>query len=846
MEFESGSSWPILRRYQKDHTQKIALPLGGIGTGTVSLGGRGDLRDWEIVNRPAKGFAPRHGFFALRVAERGKEPIAKALEGEIPEELYEGWSGSAVPNAGLPRFSDYSFEACYPFGRVVLTDPDLPLSVQLEAFNPLIPPDADASGLPIAVLRFVLVNKSSADIDATVCGSIQNFVGEDGSLGAPDRNRNVYREEGNLKGIHFSSDGISTGAEQWGTLALTTSSRGQISCRTSWADLIWGDSLLDFWDDLLVDGRLDERKSTVNAPTGSLAVSLIVPANGTADVTFLLSWHFPNRLSWRAPDRNPQTWDNNLRRIGNYYAEKFDDAWDVARRITPQLTKLENRSREFAAAFCDSDLPLSVREAALFNLSTLRTQTTFRTPDGYLFGWEGCQDKFGSCFGSCTHVWNYEQATAYLFGDLARGMREVEFLHSVDERGLMSFRVNLPLEYGNEFGVAAADGQMGCIIKTYRDWKLSGDESFLAKLWPNVRETIEFCWVDGGWDADQDGVMEGCQHNTMDVEYYGPNPQMGFLYLGALRAAEEMASAAGEKDFANRCRALFENGSRLIDEILFNGEYYEHRVQPPKGTQIAKGLRWHMGAQDLENPELQLEAGCLVDQLFGQYLAHITGLGYLGKPENISRALASILKFNFKRSFKDHFNHMRSYVLNDESAILMASYPHGNRPQRPFPYFNEVMTGFEYTAAIGMIYEGAVADGLRCINAIRERYDGKRRSPFNEAECGHHYARAMASWAAVLALTGFEYDGVTARLTFAPATKPAVQFWSNGGAWGTFRQEPERDTISCHLAVREGRVKLQTFTLTGFGSARLKTPRSAAGGKGVSFCVQRDCFSDLA
>jgi hypothetical protein len=215
--------------------------------------------------------------------------------------------------------------------------------------------------------------------------------------------------------------------------------------------------------------------------------------------------------------------------------------------------------------------------------------------------------------------------------------------------------------------------------------------------------------------------MEGCQHNTMDVEYYGPNPQMGFLYLCALRGAEEMALARGEKEFARRCHALFESGSRLIDETLFNGEYYEHVVRPPKGAKVAEGLRWTLGARDLDNPELQLGSGCLVDQLFGQYFAHITGLGYLAKPENIAKALASIFKFNFKRGFKNHFNHMRSYVLNDESALLMASYPHGNRPQRPFPYFNEVMTGFEYTAAVGMIYENALDEGLLCIEAIRSR-----------------------------------------------------------------------------------------------------------------------------
>ena len=102
---------------------------------------------------------------------------------------------------------------------------------------------------------------------------------------------------------------------------------------------------------------------------------------------------------------------------------------------------------------------------------------------------------------------------------------------------------------------------MGCIMKMYRDWQLSGDDNTLRKLWPNVRKAVEFCWIKGGWDADRDGVMEGCQHNTMDVEYYGPNPQMEIWYLGALRAAEEMAKGAGDKAFAALCRDLFDKAT---------------------------------------------------------------------------------------------------------------------------------------------------------------------------------------------------------------------------------------------------------------------------------------------
>jgi hypothetical protein len=420
-------------------------------------------------------------------------------------------------------------------------------------------------------------------------------------------------------------------------------------------------------------------------------------------------------------------------------------------------------------------------------------------------------------------------------------MREIEFLQATLDDGLMSFRVHLPLEHATAWGIAAADGQMGCIMKMYRDWQLSGDDAMLRTLWPRVRAALAFCWIDGGWDADCDGVMEGCQHNTMDVEYYGPNPQMGFWYLGALRAAEEMARHLGEPAFADTCRGLFERGSRWIEKHLFNGEYYEHEIRPPRDAgAIAPGLRHQsMGARDLSDPDLQLGAGCLVDQLVGQYMAHVCGLGYLADPEQIRRTLESIMRYNFKETLYDHFNHMRSFALNGESALLMATYPKGRRPTRPFPYFAEVMTGFEYTAAVHMLYEGQIDAGLKCIGAIRARYDGRRRSPFDEAECGHHYARAMASWAAVLALTGFSYSAVQRSMTFASTTRPERVFWSNGSAWGTCTRTPTAGGLTVNLTVLHGALALRRLTISQVGTIEFDSEVSLRVGETQIFEVQR-------
>ncbi len=823
----------ILKTYTGDQLRRVAMPIGGIGTGTVALGGRGDLRDWEIANRPAKRFRPGNAFFSVWTQDSRGNSAARILEGPIDTVDLDGEGGCPVPHHGLPRFRNCSFESVYPFGRVQLSDDDVPVAVALEAFNPLVPTEADDSGLPVAQLKYTLKNTSGIDLDVAVCGTIQNFIGDDGTLKDAKDNVIAFKHERSLRGLMYSSNGVDPKSPAWGTVALTTATLGDVTYREHWPELSWGGSILDFWDDFSADGRLDPRPDAgIPRPTGSLAVRVPLAAGESTEITFLLTWHFPNRLAW----------PNNDAIVGNYYTTLYGDAWDAAMKIYPQLPELEAETEKFVHAFLAADLPAVVKEAALYNVSTLRTQTCFRTADGKFYAWEGCRDNDGCCHGSCTHVWNYEQATAFLFGGLAEDMRATEFELCTVDNGLMSFRVNLPVANATDYGIAAADGQMGCLMKLYRDWQLSGDDDMLRRTWPHAKKALEFCWITDGWDADQDGMMEGAQHNTMDVEYYGPNPQMGFWYLGALRSCEEMASYVGEGEFADKCRSLFEHGSAWMDENLFNGEYYEHQVWPAKSKDaVAKGLIAGMGGDPTE-PIMQLGKGCLVDQMIGQLFAHVCGLGYLAKPAHIETTLHTLMNHNFQETLWSNFNPMRTYALQDESALLMASYPHGERPVRPFPYFHEVMTGFEYTAGIHMLYEGLLDDGMRVIDAIRSRYDGKRRNPFDEVECGHHYGRAMISWAAVLALSGFHYSGVTKTITFADSDEPMQGFWSNGWAWGVYRQRPvdpfgASKDIHVEITVEHGELSLRHIRLSGVGTASLDAERLVIAGETVGVTV---------
>jgi uncharacterized protein (DUF608 family) len=351
----------------------------------------------------------------------------------------------------------------------------------------------------------------------------------------------------------------------------------------------------------------------------------------------------------------------------------------------------------------------------------------------------------------------------------------------------MDFRHFLPPS-NERWGAAAADGQMGQIVKLYLDWTLLGDDEWLRRQWPATKRALAYTWRPGGWDERKFGVMDGVQHNTYDVEFHGPNPMCSGWYLAALRAVAQMAEAMGDSDLARDCRRMFEQGSRWIDANLFNGEYYIQQIRSIPQDKIASGLQIK-GTKNAIHPEYQIGDGCQVDQLIGQYMATIAGLGYLLDPTHIRKALASIYRYNYKRSLMHYASVQRVYALNDEAALVICDYSRGTRPEVPMPYYAEVMTGFEYSAAVLMLANDMVDEGVECIGNIRRRYDGEKANPYDETEFGRHYARAMASWAAIPVLSGFRYDARKGHMDLAPKLNPdGFQcFWSAACSAGEAR-----------------------------------------------------------
>ena len=767
----------------------LAFPLGGIGTGNVSLGARGELRDWEIFNSPAKGASLPLTFFAIRCKQAGKAPQLRLLEGPLqaPHTPSHGYH-PMVSLGGLPRFKGATFRGQYPFASIEFHDENMPVAAALEAYTPLLPLNPEDSGIPCAILTYTIRNDSDDPLDLTLVGAVTNPVGNlrGDRFGNEARVEfgnpvNRFRDEGDLRGLLLSNPELEADDLHYGSLALATD-HASVTHRRSWLRGEWWDYLHDFWDDLSEDGLLEDPADDAEGAriaTATLGLVDRLKPGESRRFRFLLTWHFPNR---------PAAWDLNalpgmgvdvadVGIIRNHYATRFADAWEVGRYTLANLPRLESTTRQFHDALFESTLPATILDAISANIVPARSTTCFWLEDGRFYGWEGCFDDAGCCAGSCTHVWSYAYTIAYLFPSLEREMRKIEFNVETAEDGAMKFR-SYGTFHDNVIGAvradAAVDGQMGSILRAYREWQLSGDDAFLAEIWEGVKRAIGFASVH--WDKDQDQVLDAVQHNTYDIEFHGPNPLCGIYYLAALRAVEAMARRMGETDLGERCRRAFEIGSANLDRMLWNGEFYIQKLDA-------------LDAQKYQHGE-----GCLSDQLLGQLHASLLGLGDLLPADHVKTALKAIHGHNFKRDFSEHANCQRVYALNDEAGLLLCSWPHGGRPRLPFPYADEVWTGIEYQVAAHLILEGWVDEGIEIVAALRERHDGVRRNPWNEVECGNHYARSMASWALLLALSGMQVDGETGAASFSPVdalldeNEPFKVFWSDGREWGLYSQ----------------------------------------------------------
>jgi uncharacterized protein (DUF608 family) len=820
--------------YKNKFRNQISFPLGGIGTGSLGFSGTGRLTDWEIFNRPAKGSLNGFSSFAVKAEDGGRLVDARVMNTDLPPP-YTGvpvagaqyYAFGFGPERGLlggaPHFRDGVFTAAFPFSRLDFIDDTFPGQVSLGAFNPFIPLNDRDSTIPAAFFEVELKNTAGKALDYTVVLSVTNPYNNGAKL-------NRFCQTGGISAITLA--GTQSADRRSGDMTFAVAGEQDLSYQEYWYRGGWFDNIGVFWHDFTSPGPLKNRSYPLAEANGSyqdtasLAVRIKTAPGESRRVRFILSWNHPNNYNdWTADDpkktgktRNP---DGSFVTWKNYYAVLFEDSRASARYGLENWDRLEEESRSFSNALFSSSLPEAALDAVGANLSVLKSPTVWRLENGAFYGWEGAMTDRGSCEGSCTHVWNYAYALPFLFPALERSMRELDFAYNLRPDGSMAFRLMLPLGSGQWGHRACVDGQMGGVIKAYRDWKILGDTEWLRKLWPAVKRSLEFAWSPENkdrWDPGKTGVITGRQHHTLDMELFGPNSWLEGFYLAALKAASEMAEALGDAD-GPVYRSLFEKGKAWSDKHLFNGEYYIQQVDLKDKALLAsyEDNDTHMGVAVMEaywNDEAgemkyQVAEGCEIDQVLAQWHANLCGLGEIFDRAQVKSALGALYKYNFKKSLRYHFNPCRVYGLNDESGLVICEWPQGMyKPVVPLPYSEETQHGYEYGAGIQMIQAGLEKEGMDVVKGIRDRYNGENRNPYNEIECGSNYARSMASYALLLTYSGFSFDMTKAEIGFSPL-REGKYFWSLDKAWGQFEQAGGRNT----LRVLYGAQELRRFRL---------------------------------
>ena len=773
--------------YEKQKTKNISFPLGGIGTGCIGLAGNGELNDWEIFNRPNKNSRNGYSHFAIK-ATRGGKSIAKVLHGDTNENLmgtscaatgHYGYGYGPRENslAGFPHFENVAFEGNFPVADLTFSDRDFPAIVKLCAFNPFIPHDAFNSSLPAAFFEWEIENTAAETVSfalaCTVCNPAASTV-----------NGEVSKDK--ARGVLLKCAGKEDTELGYSDLCILTDNEDTI-VQEYWYRGRWKDGCTTYWKNFVDLDRVPKRsyETPARGDHGMVVSYVDVPAGGKIKLRFVIAWNVPvmcNDWGPRRDESGNDTWRN-------YYATQFSNSFATASYALTSFDTFLEKTRRFADSLQACTLPDSVKDAVSANLSVIKTPTALRLEDGSFWGWEGSSERVGSCPGTCQHVWNYAYAMPYLFPRLERSIREVTMKYALMDSGATGFRVGLPLKRSMDTGRPCVDGQMGEVIKCYREWKFSGDDAWLREHSESIFKILEYAWSAENpdrWDADMDGVMEGRQHHTLDMELFGPNSWLEGFYLLALDCGAQMAKYLGQEERAALYTSLYEKGKSWMNENLFNGRYFHQQVDlSDKELVDSFGAARDYWNEEAHEIKYQVAEGCIIDQMLADWHAALIGAKSVFDPEKKKIALQSLYRNNYKDSMRDVANMWRNFTLDDEQGTVICTYPDGAAvPAIPIPYCEETMTGFEYALAGLMIAEGFVEEGERMVKAICDRYDGEKRNPWNEIECGNNYARSMASYALMSIYSGFTFDMTKRHIGFAPLDVNGKYVFSACESWG--------------------------------------------------------------
>lgn len=773
----------------KDELKFIGMPVGGINTGTVYLGGDGRLWLWDIFNSQQEGIDPKSVDWGseLHVGKkvRSRDGSAYVQPARDIRPLEQGFAfkiqageQSYFKKMIAADWDEIVFEATYPMATIRYISRELPVEITANIYSPFVPLDEKKSGLPCTIYSFSVLNKSEKPVSLSIMGWVENKVSIR-SAGVNEIRRNEVLTSGKFKGVQCSVKLNGTLLQlqepDFGTLGIAALN-GSARLNT---DLQFPLSLSSFanQNEAIIEKSKDQQLlASVNS-------MFQIKPKGTAEAHFSIAWYFPNLKL-----------DQAIQERGRYYANWFGSAFEVLDYVNRNFSSLSTESKLWKDTWFDSSLPWWFLERTFLNISTLATTTAHRFQSGRFYAWEGV----GCCPGTCTHVWQYAQAVGRIFPGIERDTRErVDLGLSLQDDGMIWYR-------GEVVKTAAIDGQAGTILRIYREHLMSADKLFLTKNWEKIKRATE--WVIRQ-DKNRDGMEDTPIENTLDAVWDGEIAWLVGLCIAAVKAGAAMAAEMNDLPFQKVCEVYVSKGTKNMEEKLFNGEYFIHKPDEIKG-------REKLGSYNT----------CHIDQVYGQSWAHQVSLGRIIGKEKTLKALQSLWKYNFTPDVGPYIKERaggRPYALAGEGGMVMntnpknEAKPYGDNVTWQLGYFHECMSGFEHQVASHMMAEGMRDEAMVITRMIHDRYHAAKRNPFNEIECSDHYARAMASYGTFISACGYEYHGPKGYMGFDPKLNPEkfkAPFTAAAG-WGTYVQVIENQKLAATIAVRYGELTLNSFSV---------------------------------
>ncbi|TNJ43505.1 hypothetical protein KFZ70_17050 [Tamlana fucoidanivorans] len=826
--------------YKGAELKWIGMPCGGIGTGQVYITGDGELCFFESVynqqQQPNAGHGLSTGYQYLYPQERVSK-VKSSFSIAIKEEGKDATNYSLTSN----DFNAIEFIGEYPLAKLKYekTDEELPVEIRSEVFSPFVPLNVRSSANPVIVLKYALSNTSDKSVEININGILRN-------IHFPEKAKVEYRnstlKSKGVSGISFemkplSSDSTLLKHPQLGGFTL---------------------SVLDTKAELLTDKDKGITATTTSKEpvTGSVGSSITLKPNQTKEITFLISWYFPNYYEngrrYKIASAEAPGW------VGHIYNNWYNNSNDVAKYVAANFDDLYGKTKLFRESYNDNTLPYWLSNRITMPVSTLAAGNVAIWENGRFYAYEGV----GFCMGTCGHVYNFVTAISKLFPELERSVRllqDFNYSTAYSTSGRINFRGYLPND-PNVPHSYASDAQSGYVLKAYREHLMSPNNDFLDSIWEQVKGAIGYHIFKDGAEIglEPNGVLEG-EQTFWDPMWYGPNPYNNTLYLAALRAAEEMAIIQGEPELAARYHAIFKSGQKFMDEKMWNGEFYYHLY--PVGFNGNVGVKngFKLPEEIDDNARSYVKAfnegrsgyfpgtACDAQQLFGQNWANQLGLGYILSPEKCKKAAKSIFKYNWTPDIATiyDFEKPNARVLAAKGEAAMINGGWSKEKPRSFENTHDktnVWTGLEYEASCDMINEGLLDEALVSIRSIHDRYDGAKRNPWSEVEGSDHYSRAMHSWNILLAISGFTFDGPAGKLGFAPKLDPKnfKSFFSAAESWGNISQTIEGGTQTQIIELKYGKLRLKQMKFSLNEDLNKTTAQVFIGEKTVQASVKID------